>query len=463
MPRTVRILESFWPTPNIDPIKLVTAGDWVTLQNMYSTLVELSGPKTVQPGLAEEWSSSNDGLTWQFRLRPNLKWSDGTEMKLEHIVQSLKRSIEQTSHTKLSAYVHDIEARQPDILVFKLKTLPSNFLLNLAFVDQAIVHPSSYGGSSFTWSAPVSGAFRALKVEEREILLEGNKYYWNRSGSQAAIDAAHLIKAVGDLTDIQTLKENSFDAFQTGPGQISSENDLLTLQKDYTILTGNVDFIFLLMFNPKKCKQGLFDQNRRRSWLSWIYEAYWGKSPTDTSRSTGLRPVGMAGSLTHQEFDSIKRQIPPLLDPPQTITFLVQEKHRNRPQIIELKNRLERENIKSEFVIFNKKTNRDELEYDLEIAFLGSSEADPDSVWRYYNNYFFEPMNTDMDLNKAQLEKDTIKRNELYKAFERKAIESAVFIPIRNQITYIITGRNVTLDPKAAVDWGLQLFKLRLK
>ena len=29
------------------------------------------------PALAESWSASPDGLTWSFRIRPNVFWSDG--------------------------------------------------------------------------------------------------------------------------------------------------------------------------------------------------------------------------------------------------------------------------------------------------------------------------------------------------------------------------------------------------
>src|SRR5208282_2754148 len=33
--------------------------------------------QTVKPALAEFWTNSPDGKTWTFRLRKNLRWSDG--------------------------------------------------------------------------------------------------------------------------------------------------------------------------------------------------------------------------------------------------------------------------------------------------------------------------------------------------------------------------------------------------
>ena len=43
------------------------------------------------PGCAESWSSSPDGLTWTFRLRPKLTWSDGTALGSRDFVFALQR------------------------------------------------------------------------------------------------------------------------------------------------------------------------------------------------------------------------------------------------------------------------------------------------------------------------------------------------------------------------------------
>ena len=42
--------------------------------------------KQVEPGLAESWTNSPDGKTWTFKLRKNLRWSDGEPLTADDVV-----------------------------------------------------------------------------------------------------------------------------------------------------------------------------------------------------------------------------------------------------------------------------------------------------------------------------------------------------------------------------------------
>ena len=45
----------------------------------------------VVPGCAASWQTSPDGLTWTFKLRPKLQWSDGTALTARDFVFTLRR------------------------------------------------------------------------------------------------------------------------------------------------------------------------------------------------------------------------------------------------------------------------------------------------------------------------------------------------------------------------------------
>ncbi len=63
---------------SINPLTAGTAADRALVALMYSGLVALGPGDSLVPSLAEDWSTTVDGLTWQFRLRDDARWHDGT-------------------------------------------------------------------------------------------------------------------------------------------------------------------------------------------------------------------------------------------------------------------------------------------------------------------------------------------------------------------------------------------------
>ncbi len=80
----------------LDPA-LVLAADQPSMsavEMIYSGLVTLNGNLQVQPQLAQSWSVSQDGLTYTFHLRHNLKFSDGTPLSATDVAYSIDRALQ---------------------------------------------------------------------------------------------------------------------------------------------------------------------------------------------------------------------------------------------------------------------------------------------------------------------------------------------------------------------------------
>ena len=58
--------------------------------NMFETLTAMDADMRVGPGLAASWKRIDD-LTWEFKLRPTAKFSDGTKFTAEDVIWSLNR------------------------------------------------------------------------------------------------------------------------------------------------------------------------------------------------------------------------------------------------------------------------------------------------------------------------------------------------------------------------------------
>lgn len=61
------------------------------LSSVYQALVAIEPGATIRPVLAEKWTTPND-TTWQFRLRPGVRFHDGKEVTVADVVASIRRA-----------------------------------------------------------------------------------------------------------------------------------------------------------------------------------------------------------------------------------------------------------------------------------------------------------------------------------------------------------------------------------
>ncbi len=462
----IRLVESYWPRArDIDPMHLVTAGDWTILQNLYGALLEGGTVRGVRPALAETWEQSPDGLTWTFRLRTDQKWSDGSPMLPKEVLASFQRTLIKTTHTELIGFVENIDLTSDGGIRFHLSSLPENFLISLAFADLSVVHPQAYAETQFRWDAPSSGAYRISSFTSNEMILERNPYYWEKL--PRPLHRVVLLKGAGNAGDVKMLLQDALDGCQLS----SYSADAIALEemrKKYSVHVGGPDFLMALEWSRMKSNTGALSTQFRRYALKKVYRNFWKGLPDHPLRGVGLRPEGTFGALTRKEFDQILDSIPEdnLPSFPKTLVVLIRDMFRGRDGLERLIQAIE----ESGFQVTRKYGSYEEMEalresgdYDLSICYLGASEADPDSAWRIFNESIFAtPVATSAELAQAQLESDRLKRSQMYKGFERKLVSEGLLVPIRYETKYLITSRRLALDPQVADEWGLQPFKLQL-
>ncbi len=78
----------------LDPLLATTVQENNIIGDMFMGLTTEDMNSHVIPGLAESWTTSPDGLVWTFRLRENLKWSDGAPLKASDFVYSFRHLLD---------------------------------------------------------------------------------------------------------------------------------------------------------------------------------------------------------------------------------------------------------------------------------------------------------------------------------------------------------------------------------
>ncbi|WP_298982545.1 ABC transporter substrate-binding protein [uncultured Roseibium sp.] len=185
--------------PHLDPTSAAAGAiDSVLYSNVFEGLTRFGPDGTVNPGLAESWSISEDGKTYTFKLHEGVKFHDGSDLTAEDVKFSLDRARGEDSanaQKALFAGIESVEAVDPTTVKVALKEPNGSLLFNLAWGDAVIVAPETIADIK---SKPIgTGAFKFSNwVQGDRIDLEKNADYW---GTPAKLDNV-TFKFISDPT-----------------------------------------------------------------------------------------------------------------------------------------------------------------------------------------------------------------------------------------------------------------------
>ncbi|QBK31325.1 ABC transporter substrate-binding protein [Roseitalea porphyridii] len=170
--------------PHLDPTAGAAAAiDEVVYANVFEGLTRIASDGAVQPGLAENWVISDDGLTYTFELREGVTFHDGTTLDAGDVVFSLDRARGEASVNAQKALFEPIEnVEQMDELTVEitLSRPAGDFLYNMGWGDAVIVAPES---AETNKENPVgTGPFRFAEWQKgAAVTLERFDGYWGEA------------------------------------------------------------------------------------------------------------------------------------------------------------------------------------------------------------------------------------------------------------------------------------------
>jgi len=169
--------------PSLDP---ATANEWITTQ-IFNQLVEFRpGNETPQPALATSWTISNGGKTYDFKLRHDVKFSNGEPLTATDVAYTLHRLTTPANTSGQFIFpntFHSITAVGPYEVRFVLNQPTAAMIDYLAEATLGIVpkHVVEREGTHFGTHPIGSGPFAVTAFNAgRSLELKRNPLYWQK-------------------------------------------------------------------------------------------------------------------------------------------------------------------------------------------------------------------------------------------------------------------------------------------
>ena len=234
---------------SIDPHKVRSTQAAQVLRDIGEGLVGYSASGELVGAAAESWSVSDDGLSYEFKIRNDARWSNGDALTAGDFVFALRRLVDPATAAFYAGAVESIENAEqiiagelsPDelgvavadnnTLVITLRLPTPYFLSLLTHPSTFPLHPASLAEYGSEFARPENllsnGAYKLESWEPSSILrLRRNEHYWNNSAT--SIEAVDYLVITQELTQLNRFRAGEIDITDTIPPE-----SLATVRENY--------------------------------------------------------------------------------------------------------------------------------------------------------------------------------------------------------------------------------------
>ena len=227
------------PEPeSLDPQRARTDAELTILRDVYEGLTALDADAKPAPGSAQEWSVSPDGRQYTFKLRDNLRWSNGDPVVAADFVYALQRLVDPRTASPYAEIVDVIEnaaeitsgRKPPEVLGVTAPDL-STVLIRLGspapYLPGVLAHPSTFPvhrptlqrlGRDFArpGNAVSNGAFVLAEwTVGSHIVAHRNAHYWGNASNQ--IDTINYLHIADQGAELRRYRAGELDITYTVP------------------------------------------------------------------------------------------------------------------------------------------------------------------------------------------------------------------------------------------------------
>jgi len=309
-----------WFDPSTAPPQITPFG---ILHALHDGLVKPLPGQKMGNSLAESWTESPDGLTYEFKLRRGLKFHNGEPVTTEDVKFSFDR-YKGAGATELHARVRQVEVVDPLTIRFQLKEPWPDFMTFYGTTATAagLVVPKKYvtqvGDEGFRRHPIGAGPYKFVShTPGVEVVLEAYPAYWRKVPSIKRL----VIKSVPDgTTRVAMLKKGEADVAAALDGP---EGEDVRRDPRLTLLASRHASIFWIEFTEQWDPKSPWHDKRLRIAVNHAID----RQAINEAACLGFCPP--AGVIVPRVMDFALQVEPPAYDPKKARQLLAEAGYPN--------------------------------------------------------------------------------------------------------------------------------------
>src|SRR5436190_2007397 len=190
--------------------------------NLYDTLTRWDAALKLHPGLATSWKAIND-TTWEVRLRPDVKFHDGSPLTAEDVKAVYERNMVPGKTVVQSGFatLESVQAVNPTTL--RIVTRKPDPLVPVRMAQMGgSIYPARFtsdeGARELARKPIGSGAYKFVSwTKDDQLVMEANRDWWGWNGKPPAVDRVIWKPIPDDFARLSALQRGEVDVITNVP------------------------------------------------------------------------------------------------------------------------------------------------------------------------------------------------------------------------------------------------------
>jgi peptide/nickel transport system substrate-binding protein len=241
----------FRSSTELDPAEIKSAGQFIILSHLTKSLIKLNKYAEIEGDLLHSWDIQNNHTKFNFKIKKDIHFSDGTKITVSDIVNNIKRQVKLNTATHFDfTSIKSIKEKDETNFTIELKKKNIFLIEQLAYPEFGILHKSDIDRKSPSLKVS-SGNYYLKSITKEKIELTLNSH---AKDSSASAPKNVEISFFNPKTSIKEFKEGNLDFIAVPP--VPGLEDFIKKYKvkKEEIFHPHIGYTYWLSINPNSKK-----------------------------------------------------------------------------------------------------------------------------------------------------------------------------------------------------------------